>query len=268
LQWDRLAHIEWAEAVAQDALPCPWAYLDPGGSWFATSITLDDPITLMPRPVWQLEAVRIAERKTTLMEAVLQPNWPEASHHLPERIRHWTMTRQFTHLGTFFDRNISEGLLQVHYKNLAFRRMAAVALAIRLYEVDHGARPRMLAQLVPQYLAAVPQDPYAADGRTIGYRREGDQPLLYSVWRDGKDDGGSYETHGSSYFYTDLRGRVDVTESADLPFFLNGDRPRVSRPLSREWEEQAGLRQAGDEDREENVEGGDSDQDHGSGQQP
>jgi hypothetical protein len=79
-----------------------------------------------------------------------------------------------------------------HYLALADRRMAATALALRCYAADHaGRRPPRLADLVPVYLPAVPQDPFATDDRSLGYCGDPRRPLLYSVGPDGIDDGGS-----------------------------------------------------------------------------
>ena len=95
------------------------------------------------------------------------------------------------------------------------RRMAAAALAIALYQHDHnGSRPDALAALTPDYLAAVPVDPFASDGRAIAYRpgesamvaggadvasKSRTRPAaLYSVGLNGIDDGGSHPTDHAS----------------------------------------------------------------------
>ena len=62
-------------------------------------------------------------------------------------------------------------------------------LALRAYRLDHGADPSALSVLVPQYLQAVPTDPFALSG-PLHYKHLGMKPLLYSVGPDGKDDGG------------------------------------------------------------------------------
>jgi hypothetical protein len=74
-----------------------------------------------------------------------------------------------------------DGTLERASMVVAERRMAATALAIRLYEVDCGQRPEMLDELVPGYLPAVPQDPYAADGCPIAYLPHDTTPRLYCV---------------------------------------------------------------------------------------
>ena len=107
--------------------------------------------------------------------------------------------------------------LMLHYRSLAMRRMTGVALAIRLYQLDAGGRrPETLDELVPKYLLAVPADPFADDGRGLGYLPHASPALLYSVNTDGDDDQGAFETN--------VQG-VNADESADLVFFLDGDRP-------------------------------------------
>jgi hypothetical protein len=72
------------------------------------------------------------------------------------------------------------------------RRLAAVALAVRLLAVDHqGQLPATLDGLVPTYLVAVPDDPFS--GRPFRYIRDAKRPIVYSVGNDGIDDGGIEE---------------------------------------------------------------------------
>ncbi|HLV80775.1 MAG TPA: hypothetical protein VKT32_10855 [Chthonomonadaceae bacterium] len=63
------------------------------------------------------------------------------------------------------------------------------ALALRAYDAEHGDYPQSLSQLVPGYLARVPDDPFALHA-PLRYRRAGTKYLLYSLGPDGKDDGG------------------------------------------------------------------------------
>lgn len=76
-----------------------------------------------------------------------------------------------------------------HYTGLANRRLAATALAIRWYAMDHdGKVPQTLQDLVPAYLPTVPADPMVAGGAPLIYVP--DDELVYSVGVDGQDDGG------------------------------------------------------------------------------
>lgn len=76
------------------------------------------------------------------------------------------------------------------FEAIADQRVTAMRLAITLYRAEHnGALPDRLAQLVPDYLPSLPSDPFAADGRPFGFRRES-APMLYSVGHDGIDGQG------------------------------------------------------------------------------
>lgn len=106
--------------------------------------------------------------------------------------------------------------ITLDFKSRAQRRMAAIALAIRLFEVDRGRRPERLDELQPEYLAAIPHDPFAHGDNPIRYLPDAAPPLLYSVNVDGVDDGGAYKLRAD--------GLVDWDE-LDLVFFLDGNRP-------------------------------------------
>ena len=64
------------------------------------------------------------------------------------------------------------------------------ALALRAYKLVHGEYPAALSALVPEYLKAVPLDPFALSG-PLSYKLRGANFVLYSVGPDGKDDGGT-----------------------------------------------------------------------------
>lgn len=80
-----------------------------------------------------------------------------------------------------------------HYRARTERRLVATGLALRLYAVGHGgAYPKTLDELVPNYLPAVPKDPFAAGDKPLDYSvTDATAPLVYSVGEDGVDDGGS-----------------------------------------------------------------------------
>jgi hypothetical protein len=79
------------------------------------------------------------------------------------------------------------------------KKLLQTHLAIRLFQLDNDRLPSSLDELVPNYLPAVPQDPFA-NGPLI-YRLSDEGYVLYSVGRNGQDDGG-IEQNSS--------GRVDV----------------------------------------------------------
>ncbi len=84
------------------------------------------------------------------------------------------------------------GLAPLHLKesvrHAAILRAARTALAVEEWRVQHGDWPDSLAQLVPEYLDAVPQDPFS-DGEIV-YRRTADGARVYSVGENAMDDEG------------------------------------------------------------------------------
>ncbi|MEZ5302167.1 MAG: hypothetical protein R3F11_16230 [Verrucomicrobiales bacterium] len=68
-------------------------------------------------------------------------------------------------------------------------QLTILKLALRRHELDRGSLPDSLDALVPDYLEAVPVDPY--DGKPLRYSKEG--RFVYSVGIDLVDGGGSPE---------------------------------------------------------------------------
>jgi hypothetical protein len=73
-------------------------------------------------------------------------------------------------------------------RNQAKLRLLICGLALRSYCLEKGQPAEKLADLVPDYLSEMPQDPYS--GKPLVYRREATGYVLYSVGSDGQDDGG------------------------------------------------------------------------------
>lgn len=102
-------------------------------------------------------------------------------------------------------------------------RMAGTALAMRLYEVERGKGPATLEDLVAGgILARVPEDPFSGAGGKIQYKADPQQPRLYSVGEDGRDDGGKFT----------LDDKGGAHDAPDLVYFLNGNRPQA-KPATR-----------------------------------
>jgi hypothetical protein len=62
-----------------------------------------------------------------------------------------------------------------------------VALAVRMYYLEHGRYPIRLTAISHRWLPEVPRDLW---DQPIAYRLKNGQPVIYSLGPDGKDDGG------------------------------------------------------------------------------
>ena len=74
-------------------------------------------------------------------------------------------------------------------RNAAAHRLLMVDLALQASTPSIDKYPQSLSELAPKYLKPVPRDPFAPNS-PLGYKRQGDTFLLYSVGPDGIDNGG------------------------------------------------------------------------------
>ena len=189
-------------------------------------------------PLYELDAVRGLRHMTAIIDAVREPDWPAAKAAFPPSVNDWSPLERLTRpISGIMLPSLDRAVL-LHYRAVAETRMAAITLAIRLYETDHGRRPNELEHLVPRYLPAVPPDPFAKDARPIGYKPNAPKPLLYSVGRDGVDDHGAFAFRG--------RGSINL-EKLDMPFFLDGYRPTKERPSDIDEETSTESKDHGDD---------------------
>ncbi len=73
---------------------------------------------------------------------------------------------------------------------VASLRCAQTAMAVERWRLAHaGALPGSLNELVPQYLSAVPEDPW--DDQPLKYHPRSPGYVVYGVGLDGTDDGGT-----------------------------------------------------------------------------
>lgn len=112
----------------------------------------------------------------------------------------------------------SEDAYGKYFSAIATRRLAATALAIHLYDLDHGSLPVSLDQLVPAYLPSVPIDPFSASHAPILFAPD-EHPRVYSVYIDGSDDHGAAEAKWPN-------------PGVDLVFFVKGGRPNSESATS------------------------------------
>ena len=82
---------------------------------------------------------------------------------------------------------------------------AVTAIAIERYRRDRGQIPNDLKQLVPEFMPQVPTDPF--DGKPLRYVVEDGEYLIYSVGKNGVDDGGQGD------FDPDIVFRVERTDT-------------------------------------------------------
>ncbi|HET6246929.1 MAG TPA: hypothetical protein VFE47_04455 [Tepidisphaeraceae bacterium] len=144
-------------------------------------------------PMFQLQALHAAISEDDAAAACRQKNFQSALVSLanveaPANESILTQSVREDHMNvTHHERVVSIG-----YEVTATRRVAAIMLAIRLYQARHDGRlPQTLKELTPDYLPAIPLDPFSAANLPLAYLPHHDPPLLYSVGLNGTDEHGS-----------------------------------------------------------------------------
>ena len=177
------------------------------------------PLARMLAPLFRITGVRMGEYMACYVEAVGKPSWPDHLEHLRggpnPQFDDGGLNGPTGALASILLPSLGRGC-ELHYRGLADRRLAAAALALRIFELETGRPAETLEEVVSAgYLPEVPRDPFTRDGR-MRYAPEPARPIVYSVGKDGTDDGGVY--------LMDARGFVS-RDSGDLVYFLDGGRP-------------------------------------------
>ena len=100
----------------------------------------------------------------------------------------------------------------------SLRAGAQLVVACNRFEQARGRRPETLAELVPEFLKAVPRDPY--DGEPFRYSVE--KGLVWAVGKNLTDEGGSTRMPGSDKDYLASRDRP---KAEDFVFALRAKKP-------------------------------------------
>jgi hypothetical protein len=204
-----------------------WVMTNAGQAGSASSL-LEYCTLKLARPMLYHEARLIVEDMSHLIDTFrMRPEPDELIAALP--VIDSRKSPRFTivfHFRSMIIPSLKQGIL-LHYRIIGDCRMAATAIAMRLFELDHGRLPTDVRELAPQYLPTVPVDPFSPVGDPIRLVVDDQRVMLYSVGNDGVDDGGSYSLNKT--------GGIS-RESRDHVFFLSGGPARTA------WEPPSDLR--------------------------
>lgn len=157
-----------------------WSYTDQLHALQADQVILDA-IRRVETNGYFLDALRDEEKKL----ATLQSNW---SSNRWERVFAQIDDEDLRHAVSGWAVSLNKTLDRVLRAEIT-RQLTITAIALRRYRLRHGDYPADLSALAPEFLSAIPRDP--VDGQPLRYRRNPDGTfLLYSIGKDGKDNGG------------------------------------------------------------------------------
>lgn len=191
------------------------------------------------RPMFTMEEWRVLADTRWYAQVAAEPTYAGAQQVIraqragkglaPPRRGGRLATRWSTIVLSSPDRAIRADLL-----NEMERRLAAVALAARLYRADHGRWPASIDALVPAYLSALPADPFAPAGEPVRYLLAknaapfgADRPIVYSVGENGTDETATGLAPLSpvpqyDWVNRDLDSRRDLTRWQAMPTWATG----------------------------------------------
>jgi hypothetical protein len=182
----RTIELEWVERCCGAPL-LPPRRIAPSEDWDRD--WRDWVLRCLFKPGWQLRAADCVGFASRVGAALDGPRAIEAAFgeaELPERMlgeeaqsRSW-----LSRLHEYADADM--GRIFPNWA-LALRRLAVGRLALRLYELDRGSLPNKLAELVPDYLPVVPNDPFFTDGRPIGFRPDTSHAGLFAGEPEAND---------------------------------------------------------------------------------
>lgn len=140
--------------------------------------------TWVIRPLAHREAIRSTRYMASVIDATSCTTWPQAKKTLDQIPFDRSSGPNCGSIAALvspadgvprFSRWFNTGGLAVsaclerHFRALAERRATAISLACQLYRHDYRRWPDRLDQLVPNYLYALPPDPFRTDHQTFGY---------------------------------------------------------------------------------------------------
>ena len=136
-------------------------------------------------PPWEVH--RYTRALDTFAEIIAATERPE-----PDRIGAVLAVGRFPEVlpqSTARSRDNLEGFVHARVRSVAIIRASRVLIAIQRFRRDHNERlPADLHEVMPEYLAKLPTDPYT--GQPMRYRALDRGYTVYSVGPNGRDDGG------------------------------------------------------------------------------
>jgi hypothetical protein len=178
-----------------------------------TKWSYDEELCFLQMMEAAVKSARLANKTGAFAEALTKFNLGETN-----LIRlHPEATNEFLFWGP--DGGIYSRYLEKQARCETARRICVTAIALKRYQLQHGAYPEKLDELVPDLLPSAPID--FMDGKPLRYQLRPDGDFrLYSVGVDGIDDGGDPRPPPSSTSLTWYLGRDIVWPRVATPATL------------------------------------------------
>ena len=147
------------------------------------------------RPLAEDSFARRLSTQARLLPAVEAKDWQQVSSVTVERMADGSNLENVV-LSLSLPRYLAVDAMRLRFHAMTDARSVATLLAAELYKRERGKYPGSLSELVPEYLAELPADPFARDGRALRYRLDAGGPTVWSVGENGKDEEGEVSMTG------------------------------------------------------------------------
>jgi hypothetical protein len=180
------------------------------------------------RPLRDDDVARAMRQDGAQIEGMRAPDWPTSQKLLTSSA---PPGRSDTNLNTLIfwasnNPNAYAKIMTLHFRGISGTRAAAILLACRIHEVQHGKSAVALVDLVPEYLPAAPIDPFSPIGAALRFRVDPEGPTVWSVGENLTDEGGTVRFSATG---TKLR-RYDNKSPYSQPDIVYGAAWRTARP--------------------------------------
>jgi hypothetical protein len=139
----------------------------------------------LPDVLIRQNQMRGAEILTWLVDAA---DDPKAMHEAAKRINETIPGEPIRHIIVRILLPSLSRAVELHLKATALLECTRIGLAAERFRMHTGRLPSSIQELVPDYLKAVPSDPF--NGEPMRFVATDDGIVIYSVGEDGEDDGG------------------------------------------------------------------------------
>lgn len=171
----------YARAISGERAYTCWMYdVLPMRSWRQRSLGIMLPGLL------DLNKVRTIQYTNRLIAAARRPGYEALRE--SEDVRGWSESWSSIYLLASMEAMGLDRSLELSLRVRASIDCAHAALAVERYRLAHGEWPESLEVLVPEFLPAVPIDPF--DGQPIRYRQTDFGCVIYTIGDDATDHGG------------------------------------------------------------------------------
>lgn len=172
------------------------------------------------RPALKDEQLMVVEMNTQIITALKNNASPSVYQKMESELESKVIDSPWRYPISYEFMPAYGGAIRTYHRSETMLRCTAVAIAIKLYEADHGKRPEMLDQLVPTYLSALPIDPFSKSAGPIRYNPQGIVPMLSETWHTDEQIK-QLQQHAIRTYPLVYSVGEDETDQQGGPLFIN-----------------------------------------------